>query len=150
LEWINKTYYETGELKSEELRESGRNHGKSTFYYPNGKIYKNEKYSDGELIWFKIYSQNQSIQYEYKKESQSLSINDRESASQVSFKDSLDLIGHDKPLTLLLNDNLILRGTRDFYVINSDLEITLDLRDTLMKYIPTAYDKKVDINGNVQ
>jgi hypothetical protein len=144
-----KTYYETGELKSEELRESGRNHGKSTFYYPNGKIYKNEKYSDGELIWFKIYSQNQSIQYEYKKESQSLSINDRESASQVSFKDSLDLIGHDKPLTLLLNDNLILRGTRDFYVINSDLEITLDLRDTLMKYIPTAYDKKVDINGNV-
>jgi hypothetical protein len=144
-----KTYYGTGELKSEELRENGRNHGESTFYYPNGEINKNEEYADGQLIWFKIYSKNQSIHYEYNKESLSLSINDNESASQVSFKDSLDLSGHDKPLTILLNDNLVLRGAKDFYVINSNLEVTLDLRDTLMRYIPTAYDKKIDVNGNI-
>jgi len=144
-----KTYYETGELKSEELRENGRNHGESTFYYPNGEIYKNEEYAEGQLIWFKIYSKNQSIHYEYNRESQSLSINDNESESQASFKDSLDLSGHDKPSTILLNDNLVLRGRKDFYVINSNLEITLDLRDTLMRYIPTAYDKKIDVSGNI-
>jgi hypothetical protein len=144
-----KTYYKTGDLKSEELKENGRNHGESTFYYPNGEIYKNEQYVDGQLIWFKIYTMNQSIYYEYNKESQWLSINDHERASQVSFKDSLDLSGHDKPLTLLVNDNLVLRGKKDFYVINPKLDVTMDLRDTLIKYIPTAYDKKVDVSGNI-
>ena len=33
--------------------------------------------------------------------------------------------------------------------MNSRLEVTMDLRDTLMKYIPTAYDKKVDVSGNI-
>jgi hypothetical protein len=144
-----KTYYATGELKSEELRENGRNHGKSTFYYPNGSVYTNEEYSNGELMWFKVFSQNQGIQYEYNKERQSLSIKSADSTTHIHFTDSLNLKGHDKPFTLLLSDNLILRGTKDFYVVNSSLEVTMDLRDTLMKYIPTAYDKKVDDSGNI-
>lgn len=144
-----KTYYETGELKSKEIRERGRNHGKSTFYYPNGVVYKNEEYRNGELMWFEVFSQNQSLQYEYNKESQTLSIKDSDSKTQVPFKDSLNLMGHDKPFVMVVIDNLILRGTKDFYVINPKLEVTMDLRDTLIKYIPTAYDKKVDVSGNI-
>jgi len=144
-----KTYYESGELKSEEHRIEGRNHGKSTFYYPNGNIHKDEEYRDGELIRFKISSLNQNLHYEYVKKSQLLSIKDSTNSYQVHFGDSINLSGHDKPLTMLLSGYLILRGAKDFYVINSNLEVMMDLRDTLMKYIPSAYDKKVDVSGNI-
>jgi hypothetical protein len=144
-----KTYYETGELKSKEQSIKGRKHGTSIMYYTNGNIYKKEEYLEGELIRFNIYSLDSSIQYGYIKANQLLFIKDSGSDAQIYFIDSLNLSGYDEPFAMLIGNDLILRGKKDFYVINSNLEIKIDLRDTLMKYIPSAYVKKIDNSGNV-
>ncbi|NOQ70444.1 MAG: hypothetical protein GQ574_00495 [Crocinitomix sp.] len=144
-----KTHFETGALKSQEQRIEGRNHGISTFYYPNGKTYREEEYHKGELIRFKIFSPNSSLHYEYLKSDRLLSVMDSANHSQIIFTDSLLLSGNDKPFIVLKGDNLILKAKKDYYLINSNLEIKIDLRDTLMKYIPSAYIKKVDFSGNI-
>ena len=54
----------------------------------------------------------------------------------------------DEPFTSLHNGKLLMRGKHDFYVVDKELKIEMNLRDTLLKYIPTAYDEKTDVSGN--
>ncbi len=143
-----KTYYETGELKSGEQRFEGKNHGTSKYFHLNGNINREEEYQKGELIKFKIYPPDLTLHYEFSISDRVLSVSDSINKSQIIFSDSL-FFGQERPLVMLNGDDLILRAEKDFYLINSKLEVIIDLRDTLMKYIPFAYSKKVDNNGNI-
>jgi hypothetical protein len=141
-----KYFYKTGELEHIENYKDGNRHGLTKYYTQDGEVYRIENFNKGVVDSFSITDVLEGMTFQFA--DKKLTVSNRGNKKQVPFDRPTTLYGFDKPFLSILNKQLLLRGHDDFYVIDTTLSIKLNLRDTLMKYIPSAYREIVDISGN--
>jgi len=105
-----------------------------------------EKYDKGVLINFSITNLLDSCTFQFS--NKNLSVKNKNYIKEILFDKTTTLYGFDEPFISIVKEQLQVRGKQDYYVIDKKLNIKLDLRDTLMKYIPSAYKEVVDNSGN--
>jgi hypothetical protein len=137
-----KYYYENGELQHVEKYKGGVRHGLFQYYSTSGQVYKTENYINDTLKQFTALDEVGNSNYEFG--NGIIAYN----AITKPFHKPTTLFGNDHPLLSIIDGNLHLRGRYDYYVIKRALNVKLNLRDTLLKYIPSAYTRSVDESGN--
>jgi hypothetical protein len=143
---LAKTFYDTGELESIANYKAGQRHGLTEYFTKDSIKWRQENFIDGNLIDFQVTDLSDNSVFNFKHDT--LSIQTVGQTDFVPFNKPLTMTGYDEPFTSLHHDKLLMRGKYDFYVVNKKLEIEMNLRDTLLKYIPTAYREKTDFSGN--
>jgi antitoxin component YwqK of YwqJK toxin-antitoxin module len=145
--WNGKvtTYFKSGEIQSLSNFKEGQRHGLTEYFTRDSIKWRQENFSNGNLQSFALTDLSDNSTFTFS--SNVLSLTGSRDTT-VLFNEPLTMSGYDEPFTSLHGDKLLLRGRHDFYIVNKKLEIELNLRDTLMKYIPTAYKEKTDQSGN--
>lgn len=141
-----KTFYETGELERIARYQTGQKHGLTEYFTPDGIRWRAENFVNDSVIDFQVTDLADNSVFSFQNDTLRLL-----TASQkdfIVFSKPTTLYGNDEPFTGLQNGKLLMRGSQDFYLINKKLVIEMSLRDTLMKYIPSAYLEKIDESGN--
>ncbi len=139
-------YQETGRVESVCGYRAGKKHGTALYFTPEGEPYKRERYVDGSLTEFEIRDLEAEAWYILKHDT--LQRFSDEGTRATAFTRPCAMRGYDVPFVSVHAHKLVLRGAQDLYLINTDLGVELDLRDTLMNYISSAYTERVDISGN--
>lgn len=137
-----KYYYESGQLEHIENYENGVRQGLFQHYTENGQVYRTENYLNDTLKQFTIINEADNSKYQF-----GAGIITSNKINKP-FEKPTTLFGNDRPLISLIDGNLHVRGRYDYYVLDKNLNIKLNLRDTLIKYIPSAYTSNVDESGN--
>gem|GEM_PF-5515137 len=137
-----KYYYENGELEHVENYKGGIRHGLFQYHFKSGQVYKTENYINDTIKQFTALDEVGNSNYVF--DSGIIAYN----AITKPFHKPTTLFGNDHPLVSIIDGNLHLRGRYDYYVIDRALNVKLNLRDTLLKYIPSAYTPSVDESGN--
>jgi hypothetical protein len=140
-----KTFYETGELKSNAYYKRGKRHGAADYFTKDNVMWRQENFVEGKLTDFQVTDLSDTSSFVFKSDSLKFSTPRRTIA--IVFTRPTTLIGFDEPFTSIYNGKLLIRGEQDFYVINKNLEVEMSLRDTLIKYLPKAYLQKNDKSG---
>lgn len=138
--------YASGGIESRCTYAAGFKNGPAVYFSPNGAEYKHENYLAGALLDFVVQDTVGRATFSFRGDTLMRASADGELA--VAFGRPHTMRGNDEPFVSLYKDKLVLRGAQDFYIINAELGIELNLRDTLLKYIPSAYEEKVDVSGN--
>jgi hypothetical protein len=141
-----KYFYKTGELEHTANFRQGSRQGLTEYYTRDGKKYRIENFNNGILGDFSIIDLLDSSIFNFA--NKRITVTNKNYRKQMTFDKSTTLYGFDEPFASLVNGQLLIRGRQDFYVIDKQLSIKLNLRDTLMKYIPSAYTERVDMSGN--
>lgn len=141
-----KEYFPSGKLKSTRLYDEGKRNGLTEYYTEDGVKWRQEDFFNGNLVQFNIVdlSDNSSFKFSH----DTLRIISENQNNFVLFDRPTTMRGADEPFTSLHRGKLLVRGRHDFYVINKELRIEINLRDTLQKYIPSAYNERTDFSGN--
>jgi len=141
-----KTFYETEELESIANYKAGQRQGLTEYFTKDSIKWRKENFVDGNLIDFQVTDLTDNSVFSFKNDS--LRLLTAGKANFVLFNKPTTMSGYDEPFTSLHNGKLLMRGKQDFYVVDKHLKIEINLRDTLLKYIPTAYIEKTDFSGN--
>lgn len=141
-----KTFYETGELESNAYYKGGQRNGATEYFTKDSVKWRQENFIDGNLTDFKLTDLSDNSTFIFIADS--LKYIAHEKTISILFNRPITMTGFDEPFTSLYNGKLLMRGEQDFYLINKKLEVEMSLRDTLAKYIPTAYLEKIDESGN--
>jgi hypothetical protein len=141
-----KYFYETGELEHIANFQQGGRQGLTEYYTRDGKKYRIENFNGDILSDFTIIdlSDSSSFIFAHKK----ITITKKNYRKEMTFDKPTTLYGFDEPFERIVNGQLLISGREDFYVIDKQLNIKLNLRDTLRKYIPSAYTERIDASGN--
>jgi hypothetical protein len=126
--------------------DKGQKHGEDIYYDKSGQVFKTEIYDHGKITSFTYFDFTDHTRYNY--HDTMLYCNTESGLHGIELNNKLEFSGNDDPFVLMHEDKLILRGSRDLFVINKKMEVQLNMRDTLMKYIPSAYTIKTDNSGN--
>lgn len=143
---LAKTFYDTGELESIANYKAGQRHGLTEYFTKDSIRWRQENFIDGRLIDFQVTDLTDQSVFSFKNDTLKLHTNGE--TNFVLFNKPTTMTGYDEPFTSLHNGKLVMRGNQDFYIVDKQLKIEMSLRDTLLKYIPTAYNEKTDFSGN--
>ena len=139
-------YYESGAIESSCGYMAGTRNGSAVYFTPEGIGWKQETYMAGVLVDFEIQDIEMGVRFIFMDDT--LRRVSADGAGVMAFAHPRTMSGNDQPFVSLHGHDLVLRGAQDYYIINADLGIELNLRDSLLKYIPSAYHEKVDFSGN--
>lgn len=143
---LAKTFYDTGELESIANYKAGQRHGLTEYFTKDSIKWRQENFVDGSLIDFQVTDLSDNSVFSFKNDT--LRLLTAGKSNFVLFNKPTTMSGYDEPFTSLHNGKLLMRGGQDFYVVDKQLKIEMNLRDTLLKYIPAAYNEKTDFSGN--
>lgn len=141
-----KYYYGSGKLEHIENYAEGVRQGLFEYYSNDGDISRTENYINDTLRNFMIINVADNSKYSLADSIIKYTYNDI--TRQKFFAGQTTLFGNDHPLISIIDGNLHLRGRYDYYIINKELKLELNLRDTLLQYIPSAYSSIKDNSGN--
>jgi hypothetical protein len=138
-------FYENGKVEHIENYKAGLKSGTWKYYTEDEVEYQAESYRNDTLFKFSI---SDLADVEFSFDGKRLFLKNGTKQSQLIFDQPPTFYGHDRPFVSIYNNLLLMRGRQDYYAIDRNLKIRLNLRDTLIKYIPSAFEVKTDFSAH--
>ena len=139
-------YSNSGDLESIANYKDGMRSGLTEYFTKETLKWREEDFINDSLIEFQISDLSDGSTFHFKRDTLKFASSNK--INFVFFAQPIVMSGNDEPFTSIRGGKLLMRGNQDFYVVNKMLLIEMNLRDTLMKYIPSAYNENTDKSGN--